>query len=235
VEVDFVTANELHIPVGKTIQLTVGSPDDGVIHSYWVPSINGKKDAVPGRGELLKFQVDEPGLYRGQCAEYCGLSHADMRIRVFAQTPADYEAWAAAERSGLDPEAAKFVTDNLSVDDAQAGKFSCVRCHAFNGVEGAEARIGPNLTHVGDRSTFAAGIYETNLKDLTEWVYDAPSKKPFGNYENHMPSFKDAGMTKDQAAEIARFLLCDTQTPEGQAALEQFTPEVAQQHQEDCR
>ncbi len=110
-----------------------------------------------------------------------------------------------------------------------------MRCHAFNGVEGAEARIGPNLTHVGDRSTFAAGIYETNLEDLTEWVYDAPSKKPFGNYENHMPSFKDAGMSKDQAADIARFLLCDTQTPEGQAALEQFTPEVAQQHQEDCR
>ena len=104
---EFFTANEMHIPVGRPISMNVTAPADGVIHSFWVPELNGKKDAVPGRNEFLKFEADEPGTYLGQCAEYCGLSHADMRLRVIAQTEDDYDAWVAQQKQPLDARAAR--------------------------------------------------------------------------------------------------------------------------------
>lgn len=201
-----VTANELHIPVGRPVALNITSPTNGVIHSFWVPSLNGKKDAVPGRESFLKLQADEAGTYLGQCAEYCGLSHADMRLRVIAQEEADFRQWVDDQQQPLSAEAGAFVAETLNT------KWGCTQCHAFNGVEGADARIGPNLTRVGDRTTFAAGLYETNLENLTQWVYDAPGQKEAGPLVGWMPSFKEAGMTKQEAEEIARFLLCDTAT-----------------------
>ena len=106
------TANEMHIPVGQPVSLTLQaaacSPTpcylNGVIHSFWVPALNGKKDVVPGRTQFLKLEADKPGTYLGQCAEYCGLSHANMRLRVIAETPADYKAWVQSQlrRSSAD-------------------------------------------------------------------------------------------------------------------------------------
>jgi len=200
-----VTANELRIPAGRPVELSLTSPDTGVIHSFWVPSLNGKKDVVPGRTTSLKLEADEPGTYLGQCAEYCGVSHANMRIRVIAQTEAGFGQWVADQQQALSGDAVAFAEQLNST-------WGCSQCHAFDGVEGATARIGPNLTRVGDRSTFAGGIFETSLENLTNWVYDAPGQKPAGPLQGWMPSFKDAGMTREQAAEIARFLLCDTAT-----------------------
>jgi cytochrome c oxidase subunit II len=205
--VDFVTANEMHIPVDRPISIHVTSPRAGVIHSFWVPNLAGKKDAVPGDDHFMQFEASETGLFLGQCAEYCGLSHADMRLRVFAQTNAEYEGWAEAQRqpveTGID-----FATT------AMVDTWQCSQCHTVGGVEGAVGVVGPNLTHLGDRSTFGSGLYETTLENLTDWVYQAPELKPFGqlNVEQRMPNFSENGMTRDEAEQIARFLLCDTST-----------------------
>ena len=204
-EQGIITANVMHIPAGRPVTVNLRSPETGVIHSFWVPSLNGKKDAVPGRTTFLKLEADEPGLYRGQCAEYCGLSHANMRLRVIAQTADDFEQWVTEQQQPLDADAVAFA-------ESMNATWGCNQCHAFGGVEGATAQVGPDLTHVGDRPTFASDIYETNLDNLTEWVYDAPGRKPAGPLQGWMPSFKQAGMTREQAAEIARFLLCDTAT-----------------------
>jgi cytochrome c oxidase subunit 2 len=228
-DVDFVTANELHIPVDRPVALHISAPPDGVIHSFWVPNLAGKKDAVPGRTHFLKLEADQVGEFRGQCAEYCGLSHANMRLRVFVQPEQDYATWVRAQRQGLSGAAAEFVSTNLvsDVPDTDIQEWGCTQCHAFAGVEGAGARIGPSLTHLGDRSTFASALFDTNLENLTKWVYDAPSQKPFGDYDNAMPSFKDAGMTEDEAAEIARFLLCDTATDASEVPADVRTSECA--------
>ena len=209
----FITANEMHIPIDTPIELRIGSPVDGVIHSFWVPNLNGKKDAVPGRDHFWKIEADEEGTYLGQCAEYCGLSHADMRFRVIAQSEDEYRDWVARQQEEMNAEQTDFINSTLSE------KFGCTSCHAFSGV--SEAAIGPNLSHVGDRTTFAAGVYETNADNLADWVHNAPSMKPMGDYANRMPNFSDLNeytgryakepMTTDDAKEIAEFL-CSTAT-----------------------
>jgi cytochrome c oxidase subunit II len=200
---EFSTATEMHIPVDRPVALDITAPEDGVIHSFWIPQLNGKKDAVPGRNEPLTIEADEPGTYLGQCAEYCGLSHADMRMRVIAHTDEDYEAWVRAQKEQLDSQQAAFVEETLNT------QWGCIACHSFE--PESSVRIGPNLTHVGDRTTFAGGIYETNADQLTEWVHNAPSRKPFGDYAQRMPNFSGRGMTTDEAREIAEFL-CNTAT-----------------------
>jgi cytochrome c oxidase subunit 2 len=203
VDDEFLAANEMHIPVGRPIQLTITAPNDGVIHSFWVPELNGKKDAVPGREEPLRFEADAPGTYLGQCAEYCGLSHADMRLRVIAMPENEYEQWVAEQKAPLGAQQQAFVDSTLGE------KWTCTNCHALSSAPGEGATIGPNLTRVGDRTTFAAGTYDTNAGNLADWVHDAPSMKSFGDYQNAMPSFASEGMTIDEAREIAEFL-CST-------------------------
>jgi cytochrome c oxidase subunit 2 len=213
-----VTANELHIPVGTPVALTITAPTNGVIHSFWVPNLAGKKDAVPGREHFLRLQADEAGTFLGQCAEYCGVSHANMRLRVVAQPEDEFRRWLADQQEPLAGAAARFVQERLAPDDPETDRFEwgCTSCHTIatdaDGDGAGGARIGPNLTRLGDRTTFAAGIYDMNLDNLTEWVWDAPGRKPAEDLVGWMPSFKDAGMTREEAAEIARFLLCDTAT-----------------------
>jgi len=208
---EFFSANEMHIPVGHPVSMQITAPPDGVIRSFWVPELNGKKDAVPGRDGFLKFEADKPGTYLGQCAEYCGLSHADMRLRVIAQTDDDYNAWVASQKQKLDADQTKFVQTVLGDGDPQNNikGWGCISCHSFEPVSTIET--GPNLTHVGDRTTFAAGTYSLNLENLTKWVHNAPSMKPFGDLQEQrrMPNFSSRGMTTDQAKEIAQFL-CKT-------------------------
>jgi cytochrome c oxidase subunit 2 len=201
----FFTATEMHIPVGREISMNITAPRDGVIHSFWIPALNGKKDAVPGQNDFLKFEADKPGTYLGQCAEYCGLSHADMRMRVIAQSEGDYEAWVKSQQQPLDAAQLAFVDSTMNT------KWGCVACHSLEPVSKIET--GPNLTHVGDRSTFAGGIYETTVDNLTKWVHDAPSRKPMGDLEasRRMPNFSAQGMTDAEAREIAEFL-CNTAT-----------------------
>jgi cytochrome c oxidase subunit 2 len=213
------TANELHIPAGRPVALTlVGPPacagercyDNGVLHSFWVPELNGKKDVVPGRRQFLKIFADTPGTYRGQCAEYCGLSHADMRLSVIAHDEAGYEAWLASQKS---PGAGKAALE----EGVQNAKWGCATCHSFEpNVPGA---VGPNLTHLADRERFAAEVYEMNFENLWQWIHNAPSMKPMGDLVQHMPNFSDTpaigggpAMSEQDAKDIACFLLENTAT-----------------------
>jgi len=200
----FYTANEMHIPVHQPVVLTLTS--NNVIHSFWVPALAGKKDVVPGHPNTLTIEADHAGTFLGQCAEYCGLSHANMRLRVIAQSRADYDAWVRQQQTPLSgPKITQF--------DTLAKPWGCLSCHSVtNGDKTVTARIGPNLTHVGDRDAFAGDIYPMTLDNLTKWVYDAPGRKPVGPLVGWMPSFKQAGMTMAQAQQIAKYLLCDTAT-----------------------
>jgi cytochrome c oxidase subunit 2 len=170
----FVTANELHIPVGKPVVVNLKADD--VIHSLWVPNLAGKKDLIPGRSALMQFRADQPGIYRGQCAEFCGFQHAMMGLLVIADPPAQYEAWVQAQRQpAAEPQDAK----------AQRGKalfqaLSCAMCHAVQGTL-ANAQRAPDLTHVASRRTLAAGTLPNTPQDLRSWISDPQIHKPGTN------------------------------------------------------
>src|SRR5262249_39857186 len=166
---DVVTANELHLPAGRPVQLRLEGPD--VIHSFWVPRLGGKRDVVPGRHNRITLTPDTPGEYLGQCAEFCGASHANMRLRVIVQTPDDFERWVAMQKAPpVEP-----------AGDAASGKtayaqLACVGCHTIRGVSGGV--IGPDLTHVGTRRTIAAGLLPNTPENLIAWLRDPEAVKP---------------------------------------------------------
>jgi cytochrome c oxidase subunit 2 len=170
----FQTANEIHIPVGQDIQLRLETAD--VIHSFWVPSLAGKQDLVPGRSNSLLLRAEKPGVYRGQCAEFCGLQHSHMAVVVIAEAPADYERWAESQRGD-----AVMPTD----PGAAAGQVAflakpCAACHTVRGTP-ANGTTGPDLTHIGSRQTFAAGLLETTRGSLAAWIADPQTLKPGNN------------------------------------------------------
>ncbi len=174
-----------------------------MIHSFWIPALNGKKDVVPGRKQFLKLEADKPGTYLGQCAEYCGLAHADMRMRVIAQTLPDYQAWVQSQLAAKTSAAALQAGVNNTT-------YACASCHSFkSGVAGA---VAPNLAHLADRTAFAGDKYLLNYDNLWRWIYDAPSRKPMGKLYQHMPNFSAANMTPAEAKKIACFLLTNTAT-----------------------
>jgi cytochrome c oxidase subunit 2 len=205
----FVTANEMHIPVGTKVFLTLTAQD--VIHSFWVPNLAGKKDAVPGRVSYLTISGDEVGEFHGQCAEYCGLSHARMGLKVFVDSPEDYAKWVEAQKAKPSAELARYVND----ERGPITGFGCQTCHGF---EPDQATRGPNLTHLGDRETFGAVTYDMTLENLAEWIHNAPSKKPMEIGPDPkaplvgMPNFSQQGMTIETAREIAETLLCESAT-----------------------
>jgi cytochrome c oxidase subunit 2 len=167
----FETANEIHVPVGRPVVVTLRSSD--VIHSLWIPSLAGKRDLIPGRTATIAFQADQPGIYRGQCAEFCGFQHAFMAFEVHAQAPADYEAW---RQQQLAP--APEPTDA----QAQRGKMlfqsvQCAMCHAIQGTL-AQAHQAPDLTHFASRRTIAAGTLPNDAGNLASWIADPHKHKP---------------------------------------------------------
>ncbi|MCC6175100.1 MAG: cytochrome c oxidase subunit II [Chloroflexi bacterium] len=170
-----VTANELVIPTGRTVRLWLRS--DNVIHSFWVPQLMGKQDVVPGITNHLWFTAEEPGQYFGQCAEFCGIQHAQMRMNVIAMTPPDYQAWFARESAVARP-------NPEAEDGAQAFTANgCAGCHTVSGTT-AVGTTGPNLSHVGSRTTIAAGILHNTPENLAAWIRDPQAIKP----GNHMPT-----------------------------------------------
>ncbi|MGJ7917059.1 cytochrome c oxidase subunit II [Massilia sp. LXY-6] len=178
---EFSTANELHIPVGRPVVLTLRSND--VIHSLWIPNLQGKKDLIPGRTATLRLRADRAGTYRGQCAEFCGLEHALMALLVEAEPNQRYEAWAAQQRrpaaQPTDPVAQRGLAVFL-------GK-SCVMCHAITGTT-ANAHLGPDLTHLAGRRTIASGMFPNNRGHLGGWIADPQSMKPGVNMPaNNLP------------------------------------------------
>jgi cytochrome c oxidase subunit II len=170
----FSTANEIHIPVGRPVLLTLRSVD--VIHSLWVPNLQGKKDLIPGQVNTLWLQADRPGVFRGQCAEFCGLQHAHMALYVVAQEEADFARWQAEQRRPA-PEPAT-AEQRQGRDLFLSG--SCVLCHAINGTS-AGGVMGPNLTHVASRLSLAAGTLPNTRGHLAGWIVDPQLRKPGNN------------------------------------------------------
>jgi cytochrome c oxidase subunit 2 len=171
-------ANELVIPVGRSVEIALRSAD--VIHSFWVPRLAGKLDMIPGRTNSLRLVADQPGISRGQCAEYCGGAHALMSFHVVALEPAAFEAWLARQ-------AAPAMTP--SEPQAEAGRAlfiasGCGACHTVRGT-GAAGRIGPDLTHLGSRHSLAAATLPNDAPSIARWIRDNQHIKP----ENLMPPF----------------------------------------------
>jgi len=170
----FTTANEIHIPVGEPVQLKLSSAD--VIHSFWVPQLQGKMDLIPGQTNTLWIQADKAGDYRGQCAEYCGLQHAHMAIHVIAEDSGKLDDWMTAQAK---PAAQPADAQALNGQQLFMGS-ACVYCHAIRG-NGASGQLGPDLTHLASRGFIGAGVIENNPENLGKWIEDPQHFKP-GNY-----------------------------------------------------
>jgi cytochrome c oxidase subunit 2 len=168
-----VTANEIHIPVGERVEVQVRTAD--VIHSFWVPELNRKIDLIPGRTNRGLLLADRPGVYRGQCAEFCGLQHAHMSLIVVAEPPERFRAWLASQ------------AEPAHATEGPGGKVfrseACAGCHTIRGTP-ATGDVGPDLTHLGSRRTLAANTLPNTPERLREWIRDPQHWKP----GNRMPS-----------------------------------------------
>ncbi len=187
-----VTANDIHIPVGKPWLVRLESTD--VIHDWWVPDLGRKMDAVPGHPNHFWIQADKPGTYLGTCAEFCGAGHAWMRIRVIAQPEAEFKAW---EQHQLEIPAKP--TAGLALAGSKLfHTVTCGDCHTVAGTS-ADATIGPNLTHVASRETLAAGRLKNTPENLADWISDPQKYKP----GSHMPDFN---FTRSQVQDLVAYL-----------------------------
>ena len=215
IDQSIVTANEIHMIAGVPLKIDLKS--DNVIHSFWIPELGGKQDVIPGRKQHITFYADKPGTFLGVCTEYCGLSHANMKMRVIVQTKEDFNAWMAGQQQGP----AQPWTGE--VEELTGATFACTNCHIFN--DSSKAAYAPNLTHLASRSTFAGGVFELNRKNLVDWILNAPGMVPMQAKDCRlpppatcvgMPSYtKDTPkgdypvMTRAQAATIADYLLAE--------------------------
>lgn len=188
-----VTANELHIPAGKPVDIELNTRD--VIHSFWIPRLHGKVDLVPGFANRIRVQADQPGLFRGECGEYCGPQHAHMILLVQADSQGDFDAWLSALRNSAaepsDPQARRgeqvFMTS------------ACVTCHTIRGTP-AHGLVGPDLTHIGARKAIAANTYPNNRGYLDAWVTHAQELKPYAQ----MPDI--GGLSGDDLQALTHYL-----------------------------
>ena len=173
----FTTANEIHVPVGRPVLLTLKSDD--VIHSFWVPNLHGKKDLIPGRTSTFPIQADHAGTFRGQCAEYCGAQHAYMAFFVVAEAPDAFERWRAAQAAP----AAEPAGDAAQGRDLFLSG-SCMLCHAVRGTT-ANAHKAPDLTHVASRAWIGAGRLRNEPANVAQWIRDPQQFKPGVNMPSH--------------------------------------------------
>ena len=166
----FITANEIRIPTGRPVYLALSSHD--VIHSFWVPALAGKMDMVPGRLQHLLLSADQPGVYRGQCAEFCGEQHARMALHVVAEEPAKFDAWRQAQAQPAPTPSAQHAPGMRAFADHR-----CDACHTVRGLT-AESRLGPDLTHIGSRLFLGAGTLPNTQAALSHWVAHVQEVKP---------------------------------------------------------
>lgn len=186
---NFRTANELVIPVGRPVYLELESAD--VIHSFWVPKLAGKQDVVPGRTNTMMLVAEQPNrTYFGQCAEFCSISHADMRLRVHTKTQADYTAWLSEQQQTAKEPAP-------GTPEAQGKELflanACIQCHAINGTAAA-GTVGPDLTHFGSRDTLGSALYDNTEANLFEWIKHAREMKAgvvMPNFDRELTSEND--------------------------------------------
>ena len=194
------TANEMHVPEDTPVYLTLEGDD--VIHSFWIPKLTGKQDVIPGRTNNMQFIADHADReYYGQCTEYCGLSHALMRLRVFTHTQSDFDEWVADQRQEAVSPRDSLAREGERIfleEDLPAGG-QCINCHAIQGTD-AQATTAPDLTHFASRKTFAGAIFETNEANLAAWLRDPPAEKPGAK----MP---DYGLSEDQVEALVAYLM----------------------------
>ena len=186
------TANEVHLPVGQTVSFQLHAPD--VIHSFWIPYLGGKRDVVPHRVNQLTLTPEVPGEYLGQCAEYCGMSHANMRLRAIVHPKGDFEQWAKAQQAPPVEPRGQAAEQGKEI----FAKSACVGCHTIAGVSAGQ--IGPSLTHFASRQTFAGSLMPTTPENLVKWIENPSHMKPGAL----MP---DLGMRGDQSKALAAYLL----------------------------
>jgi cytochrome c oxidase subunit 2 len=166
----FNTANEIHIPVGQPVRIELSTSD--VIHSFWIPQLAGKTDIIPGQTNVAWLQADQPGVYRGQCGEYCGLQHAGMALDVIADQPEAFRAWLDAQARPAAVPASGPVADGAEIFLSR-----CSVCHTVRGTQ-AGGIVGPDLTHVMSRQTLAAGLLPNDAGNLGRWIVDPQGAKP---------------------------------------------------------
>ncbi len=213
-EMQVVTANEIHIPQGKRVVFHLFT--NNVIHSFWVPQLSGKMDLIPGHVNKLAIDTDRPGYYFGQCAEYCGDSHALMRFKVIVEPEDQFQAWQEAWRAGPGQASGDLAGGDIAA--VPEGMALCMTCHEINGIEAvaggnavpdlpeeldAARTFGPNLTLFGCRTTLAAGTLRNTPENLTSWLHDPESIKP-GNYMGTV--IKPGVLADDQIQEIVTYL-----------------------------
>jgi cytochrome c oxidase subunit 2 len=168
------SANEIHVPLGRQVRIELVAAD--VIHSFWVPSLAGKQDMIPGRTNQITFKADHPGIYRGQCAEFCGLQHAHMAMLVVVEPRDAFETWRAAQlQDAVTPADAEQEAGRRVVESR-----ACAACHTVRGTSAA-GTTGPDLTHVGSRHSIAAGLLPTTRGALAAWIADPQTIKPGSN------------------------------------------------------
>ena len=173
----FTTANEIYVPVGVPVTVKLAAND--VIHSFWVPSLMGKLDLIPGQDNEIQFVASRPGVYRGQCAEFCGWQHAHMGLLVIALPSAEFQAWSEAQRA---PAAAPADAERQRGADLFASK-ACVMCHTIRGTS-AGSRVGPDLTHFGSRKSIASATLPMSRGNIAAWIIDPQGIKPGVNMPN---------------------------------------------------
>ncbi|HEY4298149.1 MAG TPA: cytochrome c oxidase subunit II, partial [Paraburkholderia sp.] len=189
---NFTTANEIHIPVGQPVKVQLKSAD--VVHAFWVPQLAGKTQTIPGQTNEQWIQADRPGIYRGQCSQFCGAQHAHMAFEVVAQSAADFNAWRAAQGRT----AAAVTSDAALAAGRHLFAERCAGCHTIRGTD-ADGLQAPDLTHLMSRRTLAAGTLTNTPDHLLDWIEHAQRIKP----EALMP---DIALTAGDAAALSAYL-----------------------------
>jgi cytochrome c oxidase subunit 2 len=186
------TATDLYLPAGQRVAIELVSPD--VIHSFWTPPLGGKRDTVPGQTNRLLLTPERPGEYPGQCAEFCGISHANMRLLTVVQAAPDFQAWVARQKAPpAEPPEGSPAAQGRQLFTSQA----CVGCHTIRGVAGGQ--LGPDLTHFASRRTIAGGMLLNTPGNLARWLENPPAVKP----GSLMP---DLGLGDAQVAALVAYL-----------------------------
>jgi cytochrome c oxidase subunit 2 len=187
------TANEIHIPVNKPVRFDLESAD--VIHSFWIPRLAGRRDVIPGHQNEVTLMPRVVGVFFGECAEFCGLSHANMYFRVFVDTDSGFETWRAANI--LPATTAAPLDPRLAAGARVFAASPCTACHGIKGV--SKGTIGPDLTHFGSRTTLAAGMMENSLRNLSTWLTNPGAIKPGAQMPN-------LGLGPEQTSQLAAYL-----------------------------
>lgn len=198
-EYGFSTANDLHLPQGRAVELQLTSAD--VIHSFWLPKLGGKRDMMLGRTNRLVFTPDSVGEFLGQCAEFCGTSHANMRFRAFVHAPADFDTWVTQQAAPPAPETTLSDLERRGLEVFRAVRTpasnSCIACHAIQGI--SFGVLGPDLNHLGSRSMLAGGILDNTAENLAAWLRDPVATKP----GSLMPVI---GLSEEEVAALVAYL-----------------------------